>query len=51
MIPSDDLAFLSEAIGLELEDSVLLEREGHFYQRTLPLVLSTIRAFIRGFTS
>jgi alpha/beta superfamily hydrolase len=51
MIPSDDIAFLSEAIGLELEDSVLLEREGHFYQRTLPLVLSTIRAFIRGFTS
>lgn len=48
MVPSDDLAFLTEIIGLELEDSLLLDGEGHFYQRTLPLVVSAIRAFIRA---
>lgn len=51
MIPSDDITFLTETIGLELEDSVLIEGEGHFYQRTMPLVISTIRAFIRDLST
>ena len=48
VIPSGDLTFLAETIGLDLEDSMLLEGEGHFYQSTLPLVESAIRTFIRG---
>jgi len=51
MISSDDLSFLAEAIAMEHEYSVLFEGEGHFYQRTLPLVVSTIRAFIKGFSA
>lgn len=51
MIPSDDITFLTGTIGLELEDSVLIEGEGHFYQRTMPLVISTIRAFIRDLST
>jgi alpha/beta superfamily hydrolase len=51
MIPSDDLDFLTEVIGLEHEDSVILEGEGHFYERTLPLVVSTIRVFIRNLST
>ncbi len=48
MISSDDLTFLTEIIGLEPEGSILLEGEGHFYQSTLPSVLSAIRTFING---
>lgn len=50
MIPSNDLAFLTEVIGLKPEASILLEGEGHFYERTLPLVVPAIRAFIRDFS-
>ena len=51
MISSVDLTFLTEIIGLEPEGSVLLEGEGHFYQSTLPSVLSAIRTFIRGLST
>ena len=46
MISSDHLTFLTEIIGLQPESSVLLEGEGHFYQSSLPFVLSAIRTFI-----
>ena len=47
MISSNDLTFLTEVIGLDSKYSVLLEGEGHFYQRTMPFVVSNISAFIR----
>ena len=47
MIPPDNLTRLTKILGLKPEDSILLEGEGHFYQRTLPIVVSTISAFVR----
>jgi len=46
MIHFDDLAIITEKIKPESNCSVPLEGEGHFYQRSLPLVASTIRDFI-----
>jgi len=51
MISSDDLTFLTKIIGLEPEGSILFEGEGHFYQSTLPSVLSAIRTFIKGLST
>ena len=48
MIPPDDLAILSEAIGAVSKISVLLEGEGHFYQRATSRVVSEIQTFIRN---
>ncbi len=47
MIPFDDLREIAEAIKIDPSNCVSLENEDHFYQRTLPLVVSTIRNFIR----
>jgi alpha/beta superfamily hydrolase len=48
MILPDDLDYLTEILGLAPEDSILLEGESHFYQKSLPFVVSTISAFIRS---
>jgi alpha/beta superfamily hydrolase len=47
MVPIDDLTKLSEILNLETRNCISLDGEGHFYERTLPIVISTIRAFIR----
>lgn len=47
MIPYNDLKKLAEIIKVEPGNCVFLEREGHFYQRTMPLVASTTYAFIK----
>ena len=46
MIPPNDLTELSKLLELEDKDTVLLEREGHFYQWSLPSVSATIRTFL-----
>ena len=48
MIPFDDLIVLAEEIRLDPINIVLLDGEGHFYQRALPEVVTSIREFIRG---
>lgn len=48
MIPVHDLTVLAEAIGLEDTNTIVLDGEGHFYQRTLPEVVASIREFVRG---
>jgi alpha/beta superfamily hydrolase len=48
MIPFDDLITLAEAIRLDPTNAVLLEDEGHFYQRSLLDVVTSIREFIRN---
>ena len=48
MIPIHDLTVLAEAIGLEKTNKVVLDGEGHFYQRTLPDVVTSVRKFISG---
>lgn len=46
MIPFDDLKLLTDKIKPEPCNSVPLEGEGHFYHRSMPFVVSTIRDFI-----
>ena len=46
MISPNDLSMLGEMLRLEEKDTVLLEREGHFYQRSLPTVSDTLRIFL-----
>jgi pimeloyl-ACP methyl ester carboxylesterase len=48
MVPSDNLFTLAEEIGLDPVNTVLLDGEGHFYQRALPEVVTSIREFIRS---
>ena len=48
MIPSDDLIVLAEAIQLDPINTILLDGEGHFYQRTLSEVVTSIREFVKG---
>ena len=46
MISPNDLSLLGDLLKLEEKDTVLLEREGHFYQRSLPIVSDALRAFL-----
>lgn len=50
MIPSDDLGLLSKLIGSNDIETVLLDREGHFYQRSMPVVIERVRSFLKEFT-
>ncbi|MGD9397604.1 MAG: dienelactone hydrolase family protein [Candidatus Thorarchaeota archaeon] len=51
MISPNDLSILRELLKLEEEDTVLLEREGHFYQWSLPSVSKTLRIFLENLSS
>jgi alpha/beta superfamily hydrolase len=50
MIPSDDLGLLSKLIGSNGIETVLLEREGHFYQRSMSVVIERVKSFLEEFT-
>jgi alpha/beta superfamily hydrolase len=47
MIPVDDLAALAKAIGHTSIRTISLEGEGHFYQRTLAEVVTSVRNFVK----
>ena len=46
MVPSEDLDSLSSRIGAKVVETVLLEGEGHFYQRSLMDVMKRVRNFL-----
>ncbi|MFX1606632.1 MAG: alpha/beta hydrolase [Promethearchaeota archaeon] len=48
MIPPNDLILLRELLQLDEKNSVLLEREGHFYQWSLPSVSAILRSFLKN---
>ncbi len=51
MISPNDLSLLGELLKLEEKDTVLLEREGHFYQRSLPTVSDALRSFLTNLSA
>lgn len=46
MIPVDDLTGLAEVIGFDIARTVSLEGEGHFYERKLADVATSVREFV-----
>lgn len=51
MIPSDDATILARLIGLDTASTILLDGESHFYQWTLPDVVTSVRKFVGSFSS
>ncbi|MFW9806423.1 MAG: alpha/beta hydrolase [Candidatus Thorarchaeota archaeon] len=46
MIPFTDLEFFGLILGLDDKQTIPIEGEGHFYQRSLPMVETSIKVFL-----
>lgn len=51
MVPPADIETMSKLIGSEEIETVFIEGEGHFYQRSLERVMDKVRTFLVKFTA